>query len=125
MLVAASYVFYASWNLTYAGLVFGLVVLNYAFKLILARAASRLLLLWIFISFDLAVLALFKYWNFGATTLSTGLQVLGYDTQVPLSHLILPLGISFFTFEFIHYLVDIYRGHVPIHHFSSFHTFCS
>ena len=127
VMLVASYVFYASWSIPYAAMVFGLVVANYVFGVLLGRAIQRRrALLALFIGFDLAVLALFKYVDFGIRSFATGANaLLGAQLDPPLLKLVLPLGISFFTFEFIHYLVDIYRGDVPVHSFSKFHVFAA
>jgi len=127
VLLVASYVFYASWSVPYAAMVFALVVVNYLFGLALGRTArDRRLVLAAFIAFDLAVLGVFKYFDFASLSLAVGAHTLfGLALDPPLLHLILPLGISFFTFEFIHYLVDIYRGEVPVHSFSKFHVFAA
>jgi D-alanyl-lipoteichoic acid acyltransferase DltB (MBOAT superfamily) len=124
-MLIASYVFYASWSIPYAGMIFGLVVVNYVFGLVLGRATSRRrLLLGVFIALDLAVLGIFKYFDFFVGSLAGAANaVLGADAHPTLLGLVLPLGISFFTFEFIHYLVDIYRGDVPVHSFTKFHVF--
>ncbi|TMF22980.1 MAG: MBOAT family protein [Chloroflexi bacterium] len=126
-LLVASYVFYASWSIPYAAMIFGLVVVNFLFGLALGRATrSRKLMLATFIAFDLCVLALFKYFDFAITSFATGTNaLLGLQWDPPLLKLVLPLGISFFTFEFIHYLVDIYRGDLPVHSFSKFHVFAA
>jgi alginate O-acetyltransferase complex protein AlgI len=125
LLLVASYVFYASWSIPYAVMIFGLVVVNYVFGLALGRALrARRLLLAAFIAFDLAVLGLFKYLDFGIGSFAAAANtVAGTHWDPTLVHLVLPLGISFFTFEFIHYLVDIYRGDLPVHSFSRFHIF--
>jgi alginate O-acetyltransferase complex protein AlgI len=126
VLLVASYVFYASWSVPYAAMVFGLVVVNYLFGLALARTARRRLALGVFIAFDLAVLGLFKYFDFASLSFAAGARaLLGLEVDPPLLRLVLPLGISFFTFEFIHYLVDIYRGEVPVHSFTKFHVFAA
>jgi alginate O-acetyltransferase complex protein AlgI len=127
LMLVASYVFYASWSVPYAAMVFGLVVANYLFGRVLGAAtAHRRALLFAFIGFDLGVLALFKYADFAFTSVTSGANaLLGMQLDPPLLSLVLPLGISFFTFEFIHYLVDIYRGDVPVHSFSKFHVFAA
>jgi alginate O-acetyltransferase complex protein AlgI len=124
-MLIASYVFYASWSIPYAAMIFGLVVVNYLFGLVLGRATSRRRpLLATFIAFDLAVLGIFKYFDFFIGSFAgTANTVLGTELHPTLLGLVLPLGISFFTFEFIHYLVDIYRGDVPVHSFTKFHVF--
>lgn len=127
VLLVASYLFYASWSIPYAAMIFGLVIANYLFGLLLGRATRRRgLLLAAFIAVDLGVLALFKYVDFGLRSLAAGANaLLGAQLDPPLLQLVLPLGISFFTFEFIHYLVDIHRGHMPVHSFSKFHVFAA
>jgi len=127
VLLIASYVFYASWSPPYAAMVFGLVVVNYLFGLALGRVRRRRrLALAAFIAFDLGVLGLFKYFDFALRSFAAGTRaLLGVELDPPLLQLVLPLGISFFTFEFIHYLVDIYRGDVPVHSFSKFHVFAA
>jgi alginate O-acetyltransferase complex protein AlgI len=124
-MLIASYVFYASWSIPYAAMIFGLVVFNYAFGLVIGSARNRRrALLAVFIAFDLTVLGVFKYFDFFVGALAGAAnQLVGADLNPTLLDLILPLGISFFTFEFIHYLVDIYRGDVPVHSFTKFHVF--
>jgi alginate O-acetyltransferase complex protein AlgI len=124
-MLIASYVFYASWSVPYAAMIFGLVVVNYLFGLVLGRAARRRrLLLGVFIAMDLAVLGIFKYFDFFVGSVAGAANaVLDANLHPTLLGLVLPLGISFFTFEFIHYLVDIYRGDVPVHSFTKFHVF--
>jgi alginate O-acetyltransferase complex protein AlgI len=127
LLLAASYVFYASWSPPYAALMFALAVANYLFGLAVGRARQhKRLVLWGCIAADLGVLGLFKYWNFVADSSSLLVRsATRTQWEPPFLELVLPLGISFFTFEFIHYLVDISRGHVPVHSFSKFHVFAA
>jgi alginate O-acetyltransferase complex protein AlgI len=127
VLLVESYVFYASWSAPYAALMFALAVSNYLFGLALGRIARRRrAALAAFIAFDLGILAFFKYFNFAADTAASLAQFMSGSVVRPLAlDVILPLGISFFTFEFIHYLVDIYRGEVPVHSFSRFHVFAA
>jgi alginate O-acetyltransferase complex protein AlgI len=125
LMLVASYVFYATWSIPYAAMIFGLVVMNYVFGLVLSGAQQRRrMLLASFIVVDLAVLCVFKYLDFGVRSFAAASNTLfGTLLDPPLLQLVLPLGISFFTFEFIHYLVDIYRGEVAVHSFSKFHVF--
>jgi len=127
VMLVSSYVFYASWSIPYAVMIFGLVVVNYVFGLLLGRSTQRRrALLGTFIAFDLAVLGIFKYFDFFITSATGAANTLfGADLHPHLLALVLPLGISFFTFEFIHYLVDIYRGDVPVHSFTKFHVFAA
>ena len=125
LMLVASYVFYATWSIPYAAMIFGLVVMNYVFGLILGGAHQRRrALLASFVLVDVGVLAIFKYLDFGVRSIAAASNTLfGTLLDPPLLQLVLPLGISFFTFEFIHYLVDIYRGDVAVHSFPKFHVF--
>ncbi len=127
LLLVASYIFYATWSPPYAALMFVLAVANYLFGLAVGRATRRKrLVLWGCVGADLAVLGFFKYWNFAAESASVAVgSATGAAWDPPFLELVLPLGISFFTFEFIHYLVDIHRGSVPVHSFSKFHVFAA
>lgn len=103
-LIAASLFFYA-----YAGLegfVWLLIsmVVNYGFVLLLERFRNKLLLV-LGVAFNIALLFYFKYTNFAIATVN---QVAGTDYAA--LELVLPVGISFFTFQQISYLVDSYRG---------------
>ncbi|PYM13551.1 MAG: hypothetical protein DMD81_20760 [Candidatus Rokuibacteriota bacterium] len=126
LLVLASYWFYATWSAKYAAMMFALAVMNYAFGWLVFRATThRLLVTWLCVSVDLAVLGVFKYWNFFVGSVTSSVEVMGAAWRPPLVDLVLPLGISFFTFEFIHYLVDISRGSAPVETFSKFHVFAA
>lgn len=110
-LVAVSFCFYGWGNVAYIGLLFGSIVFNYLIGVILSRASSNTALLLnrrgllIFgIIVNLGLLGYFKYANF---FLETTNQLIG--TSFNLSKILLPLGISFFTFNQIAYLVDICR----------------
>jgi alginate O-acetyltransferase complex protein AlgI len=118
-LLIASYYFYMSWMAAYGLLLGGLTLWNFAFGWLIARpnAAHKRLLFIAAITGNLACLFLYKYTNFliesfwGTMHWSAGLlnQSVANGTA-PLLPIILPLGISFFVFEFIHYLVDVYKG---------------
>ena len=110
-LTLASLFFYGWWNPVYVGLLVLSMVFNYRMGLgiVQARAAGRLpaargLLTFALVA-DLALLAYYKYANFFLDNLNTALQ-----TQLSLGEIILPLGISFFTFTQIAFLVDAYQG---------------
>ncbi len=125
-LLVSSYVFYATWSIPYALMLFGLAVVNYFFGLLVGRAQSRRkTVLWVCIAADLGVLAFFKYFNFLLRSAASVAHLLGFSESPGLLDVVLPLGISFFTFEFVHYLVDIYRGDMPEHNFSKFHVFAA
>jgi alginate O-acetyltransferase complex protein AlgI len=105
VLVAASLVFYGAWRPVYLLLFLGSVVINFMLGLAMEKPERRRAVGLCGVTLNLAVLGFFKYANFLLDTLR---DVSG----APLPHLdvILPLGISFFTFQQIAYLVDIMRG---------------
>ncbi len=112
-IVLASYVFYISWNTRLAALVLGSVVFNWAMGHAIGKrrgtpGARRFTVL--AVAANLLVLGYFKYFNFFVYNLNELLSALGVGREVRHLDIILPLGISFFTFQGISYIVDIYRG---------------
>lgn len=107
-LVAASYVFYGFWDARFCLLLAGSTAVNYAFgRLIDAReGAARKRFVALAVVFNLAVLAFFKYTNFFIDSFAA---TFGIDPAGLALNIILPVGISFFTFEGIAYAVDVYR----------------
>jgi len=111
-LLAASCVFYCSWNPWLILLVLFSAAVDYAAALAIERSASerrRRLLLVGSISINLALLAFFKYVNFFLESATAFGRLVGLEYALPLQQIILPLGISFYTFETISYVVDVYR----------------
>ena len=116
LLLAASFSFYASWNHWLACL----IAISTAIDFVLARGIElsaseriRKLLLTVNIVGNLSMLCYFKYANFFLESLQTSLRALGADSSIPLLSVILPVGISFYTFEAINYMVDVYRRKIP------------
>src|SRR5437763_1311220 len=118
LLLAASYLFYMAWLPAYVLLILGLTAVNYGFGLALGRWRRRDLLA-LAVATNLGVLAYFKYANF----LIDSARAAGLD--FPTAQILLPLGISFFTFEFIHYVVDVWRGSPPVRDFVQFALFAA
>ncbi|MBD2016069.1 MBOAT family protein [Microcoleus sp. FACHB-53] len=108
-LIAASLFFYSWWNPAYLSLLIGSILFNYIVGYALsqprAMPLSKKWILALAIALNLALIGYFKYANF---FISSANDIL--DTNFNLYNLILPLGISFFTFEQMTYLIDIYRG---------------
>ncbi len=125
VLVILSYLFYASWSVGYAALMFVLVVVNwFAAEAARRQDRQRRLILIGAIAVDLGLLVFFKQGSFLWDSTGQALSGIGIGIpESPLRSLVLPLGISFFTFEFVHFLVDSYRGNVPRTSFSEFHVF--
>ena len=115
-LLLASYIFYMSWKPIYGILMLILTVANYLLGLAIDKYQPRKrLLLWLGIIANLLTLGYFKYTYFAYDSASGLLKVAGMQQLPPITfNIILPLGISFFAFEFIHYLVDVYKGSAPI-----------
>jgi len=118
-LVGASYFFYGWWDWRFMFLLFGTTLFNYLGGLALGRtesSATRKVIVAVTVGVDLGVLAFFKYYDFFLTSLDTILTTMGLHRDLPFMEVILPIGISFFTFQGISYVVDVYRGHVHAEH---------
>ena len=112
LLLIASLVFYMSWSAPYVLLLLAMVTVAYVTGLAVAAAPSDVARRWrvgLGVGASLALLAYFKYRGF----LLQNLALLGFDRA--LGEVLLPLGISFFTFHAISYMVDVYRGAVVAH----------
>jgi len=118
-LVIASLIFYAYWDIRYLPLLLLSMTFNYIMGSKIEYSRDKKLLAFS-VGVDLALLGYFKYTDFFLQTVNT----LG-GTSIPLPHIILPLGISFFTFTQIAYLVDAYRGETEKYSLSSFSLFVS
>jgi alginate O-acetyltransferase complex protein AlgI len=107
-LVALSYVFYGAWDWRFCLLLAGSTVANYLFGLAIdARdGAARKRAVTLAVVFNLTLLGFFKYCNFFVASFAT---LFGLDPQGLALNIVLPVGISFFTFEGIAYAVDVYR----------------
>jgi alginate O-acetyltransferase complex protein AlgI len=115
-LVAASFYFYASWNRTLALLILATTLMDFLIGLGMDGASSprlRRFLLLFSLTANLGLLVYFKYANFFLASLQEGLRSAGISASMPLLQVILPVGISFYTFEAINYAVDVYRRRVP------------
>ncbi len=112
-MLAASYVFYGWWNVRFIGLIAGVTLVNHLGAAAIARRGTgrlRTTVLGLVVAVDLGVLALFKYYGFFITSLSNALGSLGVQANLPLLQIVLPVGVSFFTFQAISYVVDVHRG---------------
>ena len=116
LLLIASFYFYACWNKRLAILITGTTVLDYLLALGMDRSRSprgRRLLLGVSLFANLGLLCYFKYVNFFLMSLDEALIAAGSPTWFRPLRLILPIGISFYTFEAINYTVDVYRRRLP------------
>lgn len=115
-LLAASWVFYAGWDPRFLLLLWASTAANFVAGLGIARAQSvSARRAWLVggVVFDLGVLGAFKYAGFFLDAATEVLALLGIGAALPAVAVVLPIGISFFTFQGISYLVDVWRGTIP------------
>lgn len=112
-LLAASYLFYASWNPTLVGLIIASTALDFWIAQRIYQAPTERLRkrwLWFSLATNLGVLAGFKYTGFFLESINEAMSVMGSTGQLPVLQIILPVGISFYTFQTLSYTIDVYRG---------------
>jgi len=112
-LLFISYFFYASWDWRFLGLLLLSTLVNYAcgmwmYRTNLQRRKNNIFVACLVI--NLAILFFFKYYNFFAESLSALLLSTGFTSSIPVLSIILPIGISFYTFQAMSYTIDLYRG---------------
>ena len=115
-MLAASYVFYGWWDWKYLGLLIAYTLVNYLGALGIAtssRTGWRRLWLVLTIVFDLGLLGYFKYYGFFSLSLYRACHHIGLPCSLPLLDVVLPIGISFFAFQLMSYVIDVYRRDMP------------
>jgi len=127
LMVIASYIFYGWWDWHYVFLLGGSTIANQVFARLIApsREPMRRGLLIAAVVVNLGALAYFKYYGFFATSVVNTLSDMGIKVSPPLFQIILPIGISFFTFQALSYVIDTYRGKVEPVPFLDFATYLS
>ncbi len=117
VILLASYVFYAWWRLDFLFLFIAVTVWNYFIGLKIANGLDRseVAKRWcgLGVAVNLTVLGYFKYANFGIDVVNSTFQKLGIDPWL-MTSVILPIGISFYIFQAISYLIDVLRGDTPV-----------
>jgi D-alanyl-lipoteichoic acid acyltransferase DltB (MBOAT superfamily) len=117
MLTVASFFFYAQWNWRFCFLLGFSISVSYCAGLAIARSpepGARRRIAAASVTIHLLLLGAFKYLDFLVLTANQGLFALGFGVELPFAGLILPVGISFFTFHGISYVVDVYRRDVAV-----------
>lgn len=113
-LLIASYYFYMNWKPVYAVLIMTSTVLTYCCGLLVERYADnqprKKLFLIISLVLNFAILFIFKYFNFINESIFNLLELAGLRWTVPNLDVLLPVGISFYTFQAVGYSIDVYRG---------------
>ena len=130
LLLAASYVFYGWWDWRFLSLIMVSTIVDYFVGLIISQSDIKLqrkVFLIISIVFNLGLLGFFKYFNFFISSWVDLLTSIGYQVQgTSTLNIILPVGISFYTFQTMSYTIDVYRKKMsPTKDFISFAAFIS
>ncbi len=115
LLLAASYAFYGFWDPRFLGLILLSTTVDYGVGLALARTEGqgpRRLLLCTSVAVNLGILGLFKYFDFFARSLGQLAEGLGWHLSVATLDVVLPVGISFYTFQSLSYTIDVHRRRI-------------
>ena len=123
-LLLASYIFYMGWNAAYALLLLASTVVTYLSGLLLDklsrspddtphRTSMRKLIVALSCIISLGILFFYKYFTFALSLVSGAFALAGISLNVPTFDIILPVGISFYTFQALSYTIDVYRGDIP------------
>ncbi len=114
-LVLASYLLYMNWKPAYALVLFGVTLITYwgGYLFDNQRAVNiNKHIVWIFALLGLLPLLVFKYYNFINNSLTDGLSAIGLKFSMPGLNWAVPVGISFFTFQAVGYMLDVYHGRI-------------
>lgn len=130
LILVSSYVFYGWWDYRFLFLILLSTVVDYVIGIKISRQkvdAKRKYLLWCSMFFNLTVLGFFKYYNFFISSWIDLFGSMGYEIQsVWTLNIVLPVGISFYTFQTMSYTIDVYRKQLkPTTDFISFASFVS
>lgn len=114
-LLLASYFFYSCWNLKYSLLMLFSTVATYLTAIamdMVGEKQKKKIYLGLCFFVNLAILFVFKYYGFTVNFLNKILGLVGVSLNLPLINVLLPVGISFYTFQALGYIVDVYRGEI-------------
>ncbi|MEH6513697.1 MAG: MBOAT family O-acyltransferase [Maribacter arcticus] len=130
LILVSSYVFYGWWDYRFLSLILLSTVVDYFIALRMAgntNGRNRKLLLWGSMLFNLGILGFFKYYNFFVDSWVAAFQKAGFTMEYTWTlQIILPVGISFYTFQTMSYTIDVYRRQLqPTRDFISFASFVS
>ncbi|CAZ97915.1 MBOAT family O-acyltransferase [Zobellia galactanivorans] len=127
LIVVASYFFYGWWDWKFLGLIAFSTFVDYSIGVALSkenRPLIRKILLWTSISVNLGFLGFFKYYNFFLDNFVSAYSFFGQEINVQSLNIILPVGISFYTFQTLSYTIDVYRKQLePTRDFIAFSAF--
>lgn len=126
LLFVASCIFYGAFVPEYLLILFAIILVDYYMAILIAKAngGKRKRYLWFSISATIAVLVVFKYFNFVSENIHGLSSFLGWNYDVVLLELILPIGLSFHTFQSLSYVIEVYRGNQePEQHLGIYATY--
>lgn len=129
VLLISSYYFYMSWNVKYVFLILFTTIVSYMTAILVEKekkALQRKIYVIVALIVSLGILVFFKYFNFISTSMADILGVFSIQYSPFLVNVLLPVGISFYTFQTLSYVIDVYRGEVAAeHHFGKYAAFIS
>jgi D-alanyl-lipoteichoic acid acyltransferase DltB (MBOAT superfamily) len=129
LLLASSYFFYACWDWRFLFLLVFSTSLDYFTGIKIFDALTKkkkTFWLWLSICINLGFLGVFKYYNFFAASFADGLSLLGMKANLGTIQVILPVGISFYTFHGLSYVLDLYKNRItPERNFINYSVFVS
>jgi alginate O-acetyltransferase complex protein AlgI len=129
LLLVSSYFFYACWDWRFMFLLIFSTALDFFTGIKIYEAQEKRIKLfwfWLSIGINLGFLGFFKYYNFFAASFADGLALLGLKTNFSTLNVILPVGISFYTFHGLSYVIDLYKGRIkPERNFVNYSVFVS
>ena len=129
LLLVSSYFFYACWDWRFMFLLIFSTILDYFTGIKIQEASNnqyKKFWLWLSISINLGFLGIFKYYNFFAASFANSLSLLGFKANLGTLHVLLPIGISFYTFHGLSYVIDIYKTKIkPERNFVDYSLFVS
>ncbi|MDH5680723.1 MAG: MBOAT family protein [Spirochaetota bacterium] len=116
-LLASSYFFYGSWDARFLILIIFVTLINYVMAIQISRSdkqSHRNLFLFLALAASLGVLGFFKYYNFFREPLNFLASKVSTGFEIPIIEIILPVGISFFTFQAMSYTIDVFRKQIEV-----------
>src|SRR3989304_6761285 len=109
-LLTASYLFYAAFDARFAVLLLALTLIVYLLGRSIPRSRLGRVYAWLSVAVNLSVLVAFKYSGFFLSSVAGGFRLLGVSFFPPALNFLLPVGLSFYTFQAIAYTTETYRG---------------
>lgn len=129
LILFASYVFYGWWDYRFLGLIALSTIIDFSLGKLIAQTEdqkSRKIYLFLSVAANLGILGFFKYWNFFIDNFKSAFTLFGGEIDFGYMDIVLPVGISFYTFQTMSYTIDVYRRKMePTRNFISFAAFVS